>query len=62
MRYTYYGGPMDGADVPASVMRQDYVLIETGFENDSVVTYYYVKCDDHPWFEYQGEVEDDEDE
>jgi hypothetical protein len=57
--YTFYGGPIDGSEVPRNLTRQDYILIETGNDNDNVVTYYYVKCDQHPWFEYAGEVEEE---
>lgn len=60
MKYEYYGGPMDGAEVPAYLTKQDYLLIEKGFENNNVVTYYYVKCEEHPQFEYCGEVEDED--
>lgn len=60
MKYEYYGGPMDGAEVPEYLVKQDYLLIEKGFENHNIVTYYYVKCLEHPRFEYSGEVEDED--
>ena len=60
MKYYFYGGPMDGAEVASYMTRQDYVLIEQGKSNNNSVTYYYTKCDEHPYFEYAGEVEEEE--
>lgn len=61
-RWQYYGGPVDGAPIPTYLTRQDYILLETGKSNDNSVVYYYVKCEDHKWFEFAGEVEEDMDE
>ena len=60
MTYEYYGGPMDGAIVPDYLAKQDYLLIDKGIAGGHVMTYYYVKCNEHPRFEYCGEVEDED--
>lgn len=58
-RMTYYGGPMDGGEVPVKMHSQDYVLITIGEHTNNPVTYYYVKCDECAYYEYSGEVEKD---
>ncbi len=62
MKWRYYGGPADGAEVPMFLTRQDYILLESGKSNNSSVVYYYVKVDDQHLFEFAGEVEEEEDE
>ena len=57
MKYYFYGGPADGSEVPKYLYKEDYVLLTRQTNNNDVV-YYYVKCEDHPWFEYSGEVEE----
>lgn len=52
---------MDGAQVPYFMTRQDYLLIDKCDSNNNRVTYYYVKCEEHPYFEYTGEVEQEKD-
>ena len=59
--YQFYGGPADGSEVPRYLWKQDYVLLTRKMDNIDV-TYYYVKCEDHPWFEYAGEVEENDSE
>lgn len=65
-KYRFYGGPADGGEVPHYAVDMDYVLLTsddiTGQKTGSTILYYYEKCDDHPWFEYAGEVEEQEDE
>lgn len=51
---------MDGAIVPDYLAKQDYLLIDKGIAGGHVMTYYYVKCNEHPRFEYCGEVEDED--
>ena len=58
VRYVFYGGPADGSEVPRYLWKQDFVLL-TRQTNDIDVTYYYVRCEDRPWFEYAGEVEEE---
>ena len=60
MKYTYYGGPADGAEIPPFLAKQDYLIVDRPIANNKVVSYYYVKCDDHPRFEFAGEIEDDD--
>ena len=60
MKYEYYGGPMDGAEIPDYLVEQDYLLLDKVLGKHTVVTYYYVKCLEHPRFEYCGEVEDED--
>jgi hypothetical protein len=60
MIYKYYGGPADGAEIPEFLAKQDYLIIERPIAKDKVVMYYYEKCDDHPWFEFRGEVEEED--
>jgi hypothetical protein len=62
MKYYYFGGPLDGGEVEAYMTPQDYLLIQHGKTNNNSVTYYYTKCDEHPYFEFAGEVQEEEDE
>lgn len=59
MKWQYFGGPADGADIPTFLTRQDYILLERAVDSYNSVVYYYVKCADHNWFEYAGEVEEE---
>lgn len=61
MRHTFYGGPMDGAEVPKNMTRQDFLLIEKTDSNNNSVVYYYEKCEQHPYFEFAGEVVNEDD-
>jgi hypothetical protein len=60
MIYTYYGGPADGAEIPGFLTEQDYLIVERPIAKGKFVSYYYEKCDDHPWFEYCGEIEEED--
>jgi hypothetical protein len=60
MIYTYYGGPADGAEIPEWLSSQDYLIVDRPIAKGKVVSYYYEKCDDHPWFEYCGEIEEED--
>jgi len=51
---------MDGAEIPDYLVEQDYLLLDKVLGKHTVVTYYYVKCLEHPRFEYCGEVEDED--
>lgn len=52
---------MDGSPVERKLWQQDYVLLTIAHGNNNSVTYYYVKCYDmHNWFEYAGEVEEED--
>ena len=56
MTWTYYGGPMDGAEVPSIGHTKDYLILEMEEK-----AYYYVRCTDgHKYFEYSGELEEDD--
>jgi hypothetical protein len=59
LRYFFLGGPLDGGEVEQHMKQQDYLLMQHGSYNSSV-TYYYVKCEEHPYFEFAGEVEEEE--
>jgi hypothetical protein len=60
MIYTYYGGPADGAEIPKFLAKQDYLIVDRPIAKGKVVSYYYEKCEDHPWFEYHGEIEEED--
>jgi hypothetical protein len=60
MIYTYYGGPADGAEIPSFLAKQDYLIVERPVAKGKFVSYYYVKHDDLPWFEYCGEIEEED--
>jgi hypothetical protein len=56
MGYTFWGGPLDGAQVPTVVETQPFLIVG---QNNTM--HYYVKCEEeHTVFEYVGEEEDDE--
>lgn len=59
--YTFYGGPMDGATVDWSLTRQELIVIANGTSKNNGVVYYYIRCDDHKQFEYQGDDLEGED-
>lgn len=65
-KYTFFGGPADGGQVPHYAVDMDYVLLTsedvTGQKSSNTILYYYEKCENHPRFEYAGEVEEQEDE
>ena len=58
--HTYYGGPVDGAEIPDYLAEQDYLIVERPIAKNKSVSYYYVKSLDGPWFDYCGEIEEED--
>lgn len=59
--FVYYGGPLDGAEVPKSVVKEGFSLVSRQRVDGSYIVYTYMKCETHPWFEYTGEFSEEED-
>lgn len=61
VKFTFFGGPADGGEVPHYAQDMDYVLLTgsdlSGASNDNDVVYYYARDEENDWFIYEGEVE-----
>lgn len=55
MIYTFWGGPQDGATVPKQLLEQEVIVLSNGKPNNNSVIYYYLRCDEHHSYEYQGD-------
>lgn len=59
-RYIYWGGPLDGAAVPEHMVKEPFSVVDKRRPDGTIIIYAYVKCEDHPLFEYVGEwIEED---
>lgn len=61
MTWTYYGGPADGGPVEKQYWKQDFITLELANTNNITVVYVYMKCPgEHKWFEFAGELKEDD--
>lgn len=59
---TFYGGPMDGREVPKAMTVIDWIAFTIAHSNDNQVTYNYMYEVDTDRFEFVGEDSEEDSE